>query len=85
MKKLTQALLLALFVAAPAAIAAPQAQAKMVTSQQQAVKASSNQQLAANTAGTKAMSRKARLRNKKTRTTSLRKSLNKGTTTPSVK
>lgn len=46
MKKLAQALILALVVAAPAAITAPQVQAKTVTSRQQ---------LAANTSGNKVM------------------------------
>lgn len=54
MKKL-KALLLSLVVAVPAAISAPQVQAKTVMSQQQTVKTASEQQLAANTDGTGAM------------------------------
>ncbi len=66
MKKLTQALLLALVVAAPVAISAPQVQAKTLTPHNQVAKSSSKQQVtAANTAGAKAMTRKKRTRRKR--------------------
>lgn len=67
MKKLTQALLLALVVAAPIAISAPQAQAKMVTPHNQVTKTSSKQQVAANTADAKTMTRTKKRRYRRRR------------------